>query len=80
MSYVVTLRISGHVEAEQLRDLRAQIDGCASPPRLNLKEVNLVDLPTIRFLIACEVEGIDLVDCPLYIEEWMLRERKRSSP
>jgi ABC-type transporter Mla MlaB component len=74
-----TLRISGRVESEQLLELRAQIDGCASLPRLDLEELNLVDLAAIRFLLRCQAEGIDIVHCPLYIQEWMLREQRRSS-
>jgi hypothetical protein len=37
--------------------------------------VTLVDLGVIRFLINCEDEGIELVQCPPYVREWMLRER-----
>ena len=74
-----TLRISGRVESEQLPDLRAQIDACVSLPRLDLEELNLVDLAAIRFLIRCEAEGMEIVHCPLYIQEWMLREERRSS-
>jgi hypothetical protein len=49
-------------------------DGC---PRkiLDLSEVTLVDVGAIRFLINCEDEGIELVQCPPYVREWMLRER-----
>ena len=31
---------------------------------LDLSEVTLVDLAVIRFLISCEDEGIELVECP----------------
>ena len=42
---------------------------------MDLSDVTLVDLAVVRFLISCEDEGIDLVECPPYIHEWMLRER-----
>ena len=31
--------------------------------------------PMLRFLIVCEDEGIELVGCPLYVREWIFRER-----
>jgi hypothetical protein len=49
-------------------------DGCAREV-LDLTEVTLVDLDVVRFLIRCEEEGIELMQCPSYVREWMLRER-----
>jgi hypothetical protein len=40
-----------------------------------LEEVDLVDVEGVRFLNACEAEGISVLRCPPYIREWMLRER-----
>jgi hypothetical protein len=42
---------------------------------LDLREVTLVDVGIVRFLISCENEGVELVQCPLYVREWMFRER-----
>ncbi|HKE25009.1 MAG TPA: hypothetical protein VKB88_21760 [Bryobacteraceae bacterium] len=49
-------------------------DGCTRKI-LDLREVILVDIAAVRFLIRCEDEGIELVQCPTYVREWMLRER-----
>jgi hypothetical protein len=49
-------------------------DGCARKI-LDLSEVTLVDIAVVRFLITCEDEGIELVECPPYVREWMFRER-----
>jgi len=49
-------------------------DGCARHI-LDLSEVTLVDLEVVRFLISLEDEGAELFQCPLYVCEWMLRER-----
>jgi hypothetical protein len=43
---------------------------------LDLKEVTLVDVDVVRFLGACEVEGVEIVHCSQYIREWMVRERE----
>jgi hypothetical protein len=42
---------------------------------LDLSEVTLVDIAVVRFLISCENEGVELVECPPYVREWILRER-----
>jgi hypothetical protein len=54
-------------------------DGCARTI-LDLSEVTLVDIAVVRFLIRCEEEGIELVQCPPYVREWMLRERAEGVP
>jgi hypothetical protein len=54
-------------------------DACRSKI-LDLSEVTLVDLDVVRFLIRCEDEGIELVQRPSYIREWMLRERAEGGP
>jgi len=41
----------------------------------DLKEVTLVDWDVVRFLGACELEGVKLVHCPRYIRDWISRER-----
>ena len=49
----------------------------ASAPRLlELREVTLVDAYVVRFLSACESEGIQLLNCSAYIREWIVRERQ----
>ena len=49
-------------------------DGCARKI-LDLGEITLVDITVVRFLISCENEGVELIQCPPYVREWMLRER-----
>ena len=44
---------------------------------LDLKELNVVDLSGIQFLIDCESRGTAILHCPPYIREWMKRERER---
>jgi hypothetical protein len=50
----------------------------ASGPRfvLDLKEVTLVDADVVRFLGACEADGMKIVHCSQYIREWIVRERE----
>jgi len=43
---------------------------------LQLDQVTLVDV--VRFLNRCKLLGIMLVNCSLYIREWMSKEQNRS--
>jgi len=72
-----TLRLIGRVESEYLDELRDQLRKHRPPLVLDLDDVTLVDVGVVRFLIACEAEGIELQHCPPYIREWMDRERRR---
>jgi len=42
---------------------------------LDLSEITLVDIAAVRFLISCENEGVEFVQCPPYVREWIVRER-----
>ena len=71
------LKLSGRIQVENLSELRTELEQCNGLPRLDLKDVNLLDRSTVRFLIECESQGILLVNCPLFVEEWITRERSR---
>ena len=72
-----TLRLIGRIDSESLDELQAQVRRHRPRLALDLDEVTLVDGAVVRFLIACEAEGIELLHCPPYIREWMDRERRR---
>ena len=68
------LKLSGRMQADGLSELLAEIEKC-NPRSLDLEEVTLLDRDSVRFLIRCESEGIELVNCSLYVREWIIRER-----
>ena len=72
---VTKLRLSGRIQSDQIASIRSEIDGNCTSKILDLSEITLVDLGVVRFLISCEDDGIELVQCPAYVREWMLRER-----
>ena len=72
---VSVLRLIGRVESMHVDELRAVIRGHYRTVMVDLDEVSLVDLDAVRFLVACEAEGIELIRCSRYIREWMKRER-----
>jgi len=73
----VLLQLSGRIQSEQLQTLQQQIESCRRNTVLNLDEVELVDRCVVRFLGDCESKGIELMNCPLYIREWILCEKRR---
>ena len=75
--YTATLRLIGRIESEYLEELRAQVRRHCPRLVLDLDEVTLVDCAVVRFLIACEREGIELLHCAPYIREWMGSERRQ---
>jgi len=76
---MTTLRLSGGIASEYLDELQAEVRRHRPWLVLDLDEVTLVDIAVVRFLVACEAEGIELRHCARYIREWMARERDEGS-
>lgn len=68
------LKLSGRIRSEDLEEVRSQMDAPGMCIAFDLKEVTLVDLSSVRFLGSCESEGARLLNCSLYIREWISRE------
>jgi len=71
----VVLRLIGRVRADYIEELRNRIQNNASLPVLDLAEVDLVDIQSVRFLRDCQDGKIELRNCATYILEWIHRER-----
>ena len=67
------LRLVGRIRADELDSVSSGI-GVHGAAWVDLEEVSLVDLESVRFLISCEVAGVELRHCPPYVREWMTRE------
>ena len=73
-----TLRLIGRMRREHIQELKAQIKAGGTSVTLDLNEVSLVDLDVICFLARCQTEGISLVRCSPYINNWIAKERCRA--
>jgi hypothetical protein len=74
----VLLVVSGRLHADNLRELAAALDARSGRAIiLDLKDLVRVDEDAVRFLCACERDGITLRNRPPYIRTWMERERAR---
>jgi hypothetical protein len=72
------LKLSGRIVEEHLAQLHSEIEKSGDLPKVDLRDVNVVDRSSVRFLIRCESQGIQLVNCPLYVQEWISMERRRA--
>jgi hypothetical protein len=73
--HTTRLKLSGRIQSTDIDEIWAQMDDDAIRIILDLDEVTLVDVEVVRFLSECEDGGIVLVHCPLYVREWIIRER-----
>ena len=72
--YSTTIRLIGRMRGEHLEELEKQIRQSGPAITLDLEEVTLVDVEIVRFLGACEVRGATLLNCSLYIRDWIGKE------
>jgi hypothetical protein len=70
------IRLCGELRFDHLDQVKAEIERGGPRVALDLEEVDLVDVESVRFLNACEAEGISLLRCSPYIKEWMFREQR----
>ncbi len=67
------LRVSGRIDAENIAELKMQMQIHPSPVGLELSDVTLVDADAVRFLAVAEAAGTELRNCPLFVREWIRR-------
>ena len=70
--------LSGRIEAEDIDELRRlfELEDASRKIALDLRDVTLVDRDGVKFLAVCEVNGVQLENCPAYIREWIGRESR----
>ena len=76
----VIFTLTGRIEGEHLTELKRLIGLEARDHSLvlDLKDVTFVDQSAIRFLARCEADSIMLENCPAYIREWVVAEKRRN--
>jgi hypothetical protein len=71
---MTTIRLIGRFQSEHVGELKQQLQENGPQFVLDLKQVTIVDVDVVRFLVACKAEGTKIVYCSRYIREWMRRE------
>jgi anti-anti-sigma regulatory factor len=73
----VVLQVSGRIAADDLEVVRTSLDG-RRVVAIDLSEVDLVDREAVNLLAQTEAEGVELMNCPAYVREWITKERESS--
>jgi anti-anti-sigma regulatory factor len=73
---LVLVRITGRVTGENVTTLRALLEQENAALTIDLKDVRLVDDEAVKLLAIHESNGAKINNCPLYIREWITRERE----
>ena len=68
------LRLIGRISAGCVEELRERVENRECTVILDLAEVHLVDLQSVRFLCDCQDQNIELRNCPPYIRAWIARD------
>ena len=79
----VVFRVSGRIDGayvELLQELIKNEKTANDRLALDLTEVTVVSLETVRALTVAEANGIELRNCPAYVREWISRVRERGLP
>ena len=72
----VSLRVSGRLAGSNVDMLRTLLEQENESLTLDLKDVRLADSEAVRLLASHESNGGRIDNCPLYIREWIKRERE----
>lgn len=72
----VVLRVSGRLTGDHVDTLRTLLEQESSALTLDLKDVRSVDGEAVKLLAIRESNGLRIDNCPLYIREWIRRERE----
>jgi hypothetical protein len=69
------LRLIGRLRFDCIEELRQRVEMQAPLMVIDLAEVDLVDVQSVRFLRDCQDLKIEVRNCAPYILEWIRRER-----
>ena len=73
----VVFKVSGQLNAENVAEIGTLIEAEKKGSRivLDLTDLRSVDGEAVKFLEKWEADSIKLINCGLYIREWVRRER-----
>jgi anti-anti-sigma regulatory factor len=74
-----TFRLIGRLQSKNLKELKTQLQFGDSRVVLDIADVTLVDVLIVRFLNACQDQGVEVVNGSPFILEWMARERSANA-
>jgi hypothetical protein len=73
--HTTVIRLIGRLRREHLSMVTKQIKSSIGEVTLDLGELALISVEGVRFLNACQDEGIVIANASPYVTDWMKRER-----
>jgi hypothetical protein len=73
--HTTVIRLIGTLRREHLDIVTKQIQSCTGEVTIDLGELALISVEGVRFLNACENQGIVVTNASPYVTVWMKRER-----
>ena len=76
----VLFRLSGRIEKTDVEELRCllSLESLDRLLALDMSDVTYLDPTAIAFLAECEANGIVLRNCPIYLREWIDKEKEKN--
>ena len=71
----IVLRVCGRIQVEHVDTIKELIGKECHGAVLDLMEVMLVDREVVPFLATCEGQGVELRNCPAFLQEWIAKEQ-----
>ena len=69
------IRLIGRLEQENLGTLETETRGSDQVICIDLRDVTLIDIHVVHYLIARQREGVSFQNIPAFVQEWMRREQ-----
>src|SRR5271154_6659486 len=63
----IRICLSGQLRSEHFDQLKSEVERSGPSVTLDLEELDLVDIEGVRFLNACESEGVSILHCSPYM-------------
>ncbi|MDW5266949.1 hypothetical protein [Granulicella sp. L56] len=78
----IILILSGRIGTEQLAELRrtVEMEAARQEVALDIENLRLVDREVVAYLAQCEMSGVRIQNCPMYIREWIASSGRESLP
>jgi hypothetical protein len=76
----VILRVSGRCVGRALDVLRDALAEGHRVRTIDLKDVRQVDRDAVKLLAISKTSGVELKNCPAFIQEWIARARAEPDP
>jgi hypothetical protein len=70
-----TIRMIGRMQMQHLQTVQTLIEESEPAIVLDLKELTMVDLETVRFLGRCQSDGVALLHGSQFIRDWIAKEQ-----